>query len=93
MDLFSRLRTESTEPGGYSWQNKKAVNPHHLGGRRGENKMSVKELERITIEHEIRAKLALEQPLSNRQRSYYLLFIATPEQAKEYLRKEKAVNL
>lgn len=64
-----------------------------MGGRRGENKMSVKELERIGIEHEIRAKLALEQPLSNRQRSYYLLIMATPEQAKEYLRKEKAVNL
>lgn len=51
--------------------------------------MSIKELERIGIEHEIRAKLALEQPLSQRQRSYYLLFMATREQAAEFIRNEK----
>ena len=52
----------------------------------------LKEIERKAIEHEIRAKFILKQPLSNRQRSYYLLYMATPEQAKEYLRKEKAVK-
>lgn len=52
-------------------------------------------LERIGTEHEIRAKLALKQPLTARQRSYYLLYMATAEQAKEFVRHEnkKAVRL
>lgn len=51
--------------------------------------------EQRNIEHEIRAKLALKQPLSPYQRSYYLLYMATVEQAKEFVRNEnkKAVRL
>ena len=55
--------------------------------------MDLKELERKGLEHDIYAKLNLGAPLNKKERSYYLLFMATPEQAKEYLRKEKAVNL
>ena len=51
--------------------------------------------EQRNIEREIRAKLALKQPLTARQRSYYLLYIATAEQAKEFIRNEnkKVVRL
>lgn len=52
-----------------------------------------REAERQDREHQIKTTIILGQPLSQRQRSYYLLFMATPEQAKEYLQKEKAVNL
>lgn len=52
-----------------------------------------RQAERQDREHQIKTTIILGQPLSQRQRSYYLLFMATPEQAKEYLRKEKAVNL
>lgn len=41
------------------------------------------------VEHEIRSTIALKMPLSAQQRSYYLLYIATLEEAKEYIKKEK----
>lgn len=52
-----------------------------------------RQAERQDREHQIKTTIILGQPLNQRQRSYYLLFMATPEQAKEYLRKEKAVRL
>lgn len=52
-----------------------------------------RQAERQDREHQIKTTIILGQPLNQRQRSYYLLFMATPEQAKEYLQKEKAVNL
>lgn len=33
------------------------------------------------IEHEIKAKIALGQPLNPKERAYYLLYIATLEEA------------
>lgn len=40
------------------------------------------------IKHEIKAKIALGQPLNPKERAYYLLYIATLEEAKEYIKKE-----
>lgn len=48
-----------------------------------------RQFERQGIQHEVRAKLALDAPLNNRERSFYLLFMATAEQTAEYIRNEK----
>lgn len=48
--------------------------------------------ERIENLYEIKAIMKLGMPLSLRQRSYYLLYIATLEEAKSYLSKEKKKN-
>lgn len=40
-------------------------------------------------EHEIRARIALNVALTPYQRSYYLLFMATADQTKEFVRNEK----
>lgn len=42
--------------------------------------------ERKEFEHRIKAKIALSLPLTAKERSYYLLFIATLEEAKEYIK-------
>jgi hypothetical protein len=39
--------------------------------------------------HEIDGCLKWGYPLTARQRAFYLLFMATPEQAKEFLKREK----
>ena len=39
--------------------------------------------------HTIRSKVMLNVELNNYERSFYLLFIATPEEAKEFLLNEK----
>lgn len=38
--------------------------------------------------HEIQAKIALKMPLSAKERAYYLLFISTLEEAKNYIKNE-----
>lgn len=48
-----------------------------------------RQAERQGRQHEIRAKIALKLPLNNRERSFYLLFMATAEQTAEYIRNEK----
>lgn len=44
--------------------------------------------ERKEFEHRIKAKIALKQPLTQRERAYYLLYIATLEEMKEYIKNE-----
>lgn len=46
-------------------------------------------LEERALIHDIKARLVLGQPLTQLQRSYYLLFMASPEQISEYIKKEK----
>lgn len=93
MDLFGRLRTERTPPGAvYPPAIETVVNPHRLGGRRGENKMNGI-IERELKEINIRAKAKLGISLSPFERSYYLLFLSTLKEASEFLNREKAVNL
>ena len=41
------------------------------------------------LKNKIRAKIVLGLPLTKRERAYYLLFISTIEEAKEYLEKEE----
>lgn len=49
-----------------------------------------RQAERQDKEHQIKTTIILGQPLSQRQRSYYLLFMATREQAAEFIRNEKS---
>lgn len=42
----------------------------------------------IMIESKIKAKIALKIPLTAKERAYYLLYIATLEEAKEYIKNE-----
>lgn len=51
--------------------------------------MNTKTLEQKGIEHDIYAKMKLGFKLTERERAYYLLYMATPEQAKEFIKKEK----
>ena len=46
-------------------------------------------LDEVGLIHDIKSKLAIGLPLTRLQRNYYLMFMATPEQIKEYLKKEK----
>lgn len=48
-----------------------------------------RQAERQGRQHEIRAKIALKLPLNSRERSFYLLFMATAEQTAEFIRNEK----
>lgn len=52
-----------------------------------------RQAERQDREHQIKTTIILGQPLSQRQRSYYLLFMATREQAAEFIRNEKKSNI
>lgn len=45
-------------------------------------------LEFAGIYHDVRSKLALGIKLTPKERSFYLLFMATPEEIKEYLKNE-----
>nr|DAJ52039.1 MAG TPA: hypothetical protein [Caudoviricetes sp.] len=47
-----------------------------------------RQAERQGRQHEIRAKIALRLPLNSRERSFYLLFMATAEQTAEFIRNE-----
>ena len=47
------------------------------------------DLETAGIVHRIKSKIALDIKLTPKERSYYLLFIATIEEAKGYLKNEK----
>lgn len=40
-------------------------------------------------EHDIRTKIALNTKLTNKERSLYLLFLATDDEVKEFLQNEK----
>lgn len=51
-----------------------------------------RQAERQGLQHDIRAKIALAAPLNNRERSYYLLFMATVKQAINYIRNEKIIK-
>lgn len=42
----------------------------------------------MAFEHEIKAKIALKQPLNQKERAYYLIYIATLEEAKEYIKNK-----
>lgn len=41
------------------------------------------------IDHEIKAKIALKMPLTAKERSYYLLYMATLEEAKKHIKNEQ----
>lgn len=49
-------------------------------------------LEFASMYHDIKCKVALGLPLNNYERSYYLLFIASIEEARKYLKDEKNGN-
>lgn len=46
-------------------------------------------LEFVGLYHDVKSKLALSIKLTPKERSFYLLFVATPEEIKEYLKNEK----
>ena len=46
-------------------------------------------LEFAGIYHDIKSKVALSVKLTSKERSFYLLFIASLKEAKEYLKNEK----
>lgn len=43
----------------------------------------------IGLYHEIKSKVALGVKLTNKERSFYLLLVATNQEAKEFLKNEK----
>ena len=47
------------------------------------------DLETASLYHDVKSKLALGFYLTQKERSFYLLFMASIEEAKEYLRNEK----
>lgn len=63
----------------------KGVQMNNIAFYNGE-KMTV---EQASIRHDIFVKLKLKLPLTERERATYLLLVATDEQSKEFLIKEK----
>lgn len=49
-------------------------------------------LETLTKEHEIRCKLILGVPLSEREENYYLLYMATHTERYQYIKSKKGVE-
>ena len=47
------------------------------------------DLEFFELYHEVKSKVALDVKLTPKERSFYLLFVASIEEASEYLKKEK----
>ena len=39
--------------------------------------------------HDIKSKLKIGLPLTRLERNYYLMFMATPEEIKDYIKKER----
>lgn len=52
----------------------------------------MKEIERQCYEHEIRCKLKLGFPLSRREESYYLFYMASHTERYEYIKSKKGVE-
>lgn len=44
---------------------------------------------RAGIMHDIRGKLSLQAPLTQKERAFYLLFIASQQEAKTFIENEK----
>ena len=47
------------------------------------------DLEFAGLYHDVKSKLVLNMPLSQKERSFYLLFMASNEEVEEFLKNEK----